>query len=43
MSRVHTSPDEAVRAHEVLGAEASVGIHFGTFRLAASEAALAAR
>jgi L-ascorbate metabolism protein UlaG (beta-lactamase superfamily) len=34
MSRVHMSPDEALRAHEVLGAEASVGIHFGTFRLA---------
>lgn len=34
MSRVHTSPDEALRAHEILGAEASVGIHFGTFRLA---------
>jgi L-ascorbate metabolism protein UlaG (beta-lactamase superfamily) len=34
MSRVHTSPDEALRAHEILDAGVSVGIHFGTFRLA---------
>jgi L-ascorbate metabolism protein UlaG (beta-lactamase superfamily) len=34
MSRVHMSPDEALRAHEILDAGASVGIHFGTFRLA---------
>ena len=34
MSRVHMSPDEALRAHEILGAGTSVGIHFGTFRLA---------
>jgi L-ascorbate metabolism protein UlaG (beta-lactamase superfamily) len=34
MSRVHTSPTEALRAHRVLGAGTSVGIHFGTFRLA---------
>ena len=34
MSRVHVSPDEAVRAHQVLEAGTSVGIHFGTFRLA---------
>lgn len=34
MSRVHTSPDEALRAHRILGAGTSVGIHFGTFRLA---------
>lgn len=33
MSRVHISPDEAVRAHQVLGAGTSVAIHFGTFRL----------
>jgi L-ascorbate metabolism protein UlaG (beta-lactamase superfamily) len=33
MSRVHMSPDDALRAHETLGAGASVGIHFGTFRL----------
>jgi L-ascorbate metabolism protein UlaG (beta-lactamase superfamily) len=34
MSRVHMSPDEALRAHRILGAGTSVGIHFGTFRLA---------
>jgi len=34
MSRVHMSPEEALRAHEILGAGTSVGIHFGTFRLA---------
>ena len=34
MSRVHASPDEAVAAHRILGAHTSVGIHFGTFRLA---------
>jgi L-ascorbate metabolism protein UlaG (beta-lactamase superfamily) len=34
MSRVHMSPDEALRAHRILDAETSVGIHFGTFRLA---------
>lgn len=34
MSRVHASPDEALRAHRILGAATSVGIHFGTFRLA---------
>jgi L-ascorbate metabolism protein UlaG (beta-lactamase superfamily) len=34
MSRVHTSPDEALRAHRILGAGTSVAIHFGTFRLA---------
>jgi L-ascorbate metabolism protein UlaG (beta-lactamase superfamily) len=34
MSRVHMSPEEALRAHRILGAEASVAIHFGTFRLA---------
>lgn len=33
MSRVHLSPGEAVRAHQVLGAGTSVAIHFGTFRL----------
>lgn len=33
MSRVHISPDEAVQAHQVLGAGTSVAIHFGTFRL----------
>jgi L-ascorbate metabolism protein UlaG (beta-lactamase superfamily) len=34
MGQVHMSPDEAVRAHRDLGAGTSVGIHFGTFRLA---------
>jgi L-ascorbate metabolism protein UlaG (beta-lactamase superfamily) len=34
MGQVHMSPGEAVRAHRDLGAGTSVGIHFGTFRLA---------
>lgn len=34
MSRVHMSPDEAIRAHAALGSHTSVGIHYGTFRLA---------
>jgi L-ascorbate metabolism protein UlaG (beta-lactamase superfamily) len=34
MSGVHVSPEEAVAAHETLGAATSVGIHFGTFALA---------
>jgi L-ascorbate metabolism protein UlaG (beta-lactamase superfamily) len=34
MSGVHVSPEEAVAAHETLGAATSVGIHFGTFPLA---------
>jgi L-ascorbate metabolism protein UlaG (beta-lactamase superfamily) len=34
MSPVHMSPEEAVRAHEILNPETSVGIHFGTFPLA---------
>ena len=33
MSPVHMSPDEAVRAHEILGAETSIAIHHGTFQL----------
>ncbi len=28
------SPSDAMRAHEDLGAKTSIGIHFGTFRLA---------
>jgi L-ascorbate metabolism protein UlaG (beta-lactamase superfamily) len=28
------SPDEAVRAHEILGAKTSIAIHHGTFQLA---------
>ena len=34
MSAQHISPAEAVAAHDALGARESVGIHFGTFRLA---------
>ena len=33
MAPVHLSPEEAVRAHKVLGASTSMAIHFGTFRL----------
>lgn len=33
MAPVHLSPDEAVRAHEILGAKTSVAIHHGTFQL----------
>ena len=31
MAPAHIDPEEAVRAHEVLGASTSVAIHFGTF------------
>jgi L-ascorbate metabolism protein UlaG (beta-lactamase superfamily) len=34
MGGVHVSPEEAIAAHEALGAATSVGIHFGTFPLA---------
>jgi L-ascorbate metabolism protein UlaG (beta-lactamase superfamily) len=34
MRPVHISPADAVRAHQELGAATSIGIHFGTFRLA---------
>lgn len=34
MSPVHMAPEEAVRAHEILGAKASIAIHHGTFQLA---------
>jgi L-ascorbate metabolism protein UlaG (beta-lactamase superfamily) len=34
MGPVHLSPAEALRAHRVLGARASVALHFGTFRIA---------
>jgi L-ascorbate metabolism protein UlaG (beta-lactamase superfamily) len=34
MRGVHISPEEALEAHELLGAGTSVGIHFGTFILA---------
>jgi L-ascorbate metabolism protein UlaG (beta-lactamase superfamily) len=33
MSSVHMSPEEAARAHEILGAETSIAIHHGTFQL----------
>jgi len=33
MSPVHMGPDEAVRAHEILGAQTSIAIHHGTFQL----------
>ncbi len=35
MQAVHTSPDEALAMHHELGARISVGIHFGTFPMAA--------
>ena len=34
MSSVHMSPDEAVKAHQILGATTSIAIHHGTFQLA---------
>lgn len=34
MGPVHISPEDAVRAHEDLGAATSIAIHFGTFHLA---------
>lgn len=34
MSPVHMSPDEALKAHEILQAQTSAAIHYGTFRLA---------
>lgn len=33
MSSVHMGPDEAVRAHGILGAKTSIAIHHGTFQL----------
>ena len=33
MAPVHMNPDEAVEAHQTLGARRSVGMHFGTFQL----------
>jgi L-ascorbate metabolism protein UlaG (beta-lactamase superfamily) len=33
MSPMHMAPDEAVRAHEILGARTSIAIHHGTFQL----------
>jgi L-ascorbate metabolism protein UlaG (beta-lactamase superfamily) len=34
MGPVHLSPEDAVAAHLALGASTSVGIHYGTFRIA---------
>ncbi len=34
MSPVHMAPEEAVRAHKILGAKTSIAIHHGTFQLA---------
>jgi L-ascorbate metabolism protein UlaG (beta-lactamase superfamily) len=34
MSPIHMGPDEAVKAHEILGAATSIAIHHGTFQLA---------
>jgi L-ascorbate metabolism protein UlaG (beta-lactamase superfamily) len=33
MAPIHMNPAEAVRAHRVLGARHSIGMHFGTFQL----------
>ena len=33
MSSVHMAPEEAVRAHRILGAATSIAIHHGTFQL----------
>ncbi len=34
MSPIHMSPDDAIRAHEILAAGTSIAIHHGTFQLA---------
>jgi L-ascorbate metabolism protein UlaG (beta-lactamase superfamily) len=34
MSPVHMAPEEALRAHQILGAKTSIVIHHGTFQLA---------
>jgi L-ascorbate metabolism protein UlaG (beta-lactamase superfamily) len=34
MSPVHISPEEAVKIHMILDIETSIGMHYGTFRLA---------
>ena len=34
MSPVHMAPEEALRAHQILGAQTSIAIHHGTFQLA---------
>lgn len=33
MAYAHVDPEEAVRAHQVLGAKTSLAVHFGTFQL----------
>jgi len=33
MSPIHMAPDEAVKAHAILGAKTSIAIHHGTFQL----------
>ena len=37
MSSVHMAPEEAARAHEILGAVTSIAIHHGTFQLSDEE------
>ncbi len=34
MSSIHTSPEDAVRIHQILNSPQSIGMHFGTFPLA---------
>ena len=34
MSPIHMAPDEAVKAHAILGAKTSIATHHGTFQLA---------
>ena len=34
MSAVHMAPEEAVKAHRILGSSVSIAIHHGTFQLA---------
>ena len=33
MSPIHMAPDDALRAHQILGAQTSIAIHHGTFQL----------
>ena len=33
MSPTHLSPDDALKAHFVMGAHTSIAMHFGTFKL----------
>ena len=34
MGPIHMAPEEAIRAHQVLGSRTSIAIHHGTFQLA---------